>query len=70
MAHEFRTTRRVAFSETDMAGIVHFANFFRFMEAAKVEFPGMRGVIVVKGLDQLPLAEEVVSPAEVHTLSP
>src|SRR6478672_494521 len=28
----FTTTRRVQFSETDMAGIVHFANFFRWME--------------------------------------
>jgi len=25
----------VEFSDTDMAGIVHFANFFRFMEAAE-----------------------------------
>jgi 4-hydroxybenzoyl-CoA thioesterase/acyl-CoA thioester hydrolase len=31
----FRTTHRVEFSDTDMAGIVHFANFFRFMEAAE-----------------------------------
>ena len=28
-------TRRVAFSETDAAGIVHFANFFRYMEDAE-----------------------------------
>ena len=34
MIDEFRTTRMVEFSETDMAGIVHFANFFRYMEAA------------------------------------
>ncbi len=31
----FRTTRLVEFSDTDMAGIVHFASFFRFMEAAE-----------------------------------
>jgi acyl-CoA thioester hydrolase len=31
----FRTNRRVEFCDTDMAGIVHFANFFRFMEAAE-----------------------------------
>ena len=31
----FRTTRLVEFCDTDMAGIVHFANFFRFMEAAE-----------------------------------
>lgn len=28
-------TRRVAFSETDAAGIVHFAHFFRYMEDAE-----------------------------------
>jgi YbgC/YbaW family acyl-CoA thioester hydrolase len=34
----FTTTRRVDFGDTDMAGIVHFANFFRFMESAETEF--------------------------------
>jgi len=28
-------TRRVEFAETDMAGILHFSNFFRFMESAE-----------------------------------
>lgn len=32
MPSTFRLTRRVAFSETDAAGIVHFAQFFRYME--------------------------------------
>ena len=35
MAHAFTHERRVEFSDTDMAGIVHFSNFFRFMEAAE-----------------------------------
>src|ERR1700749_1912444 len=34
----FHTTRLVEFGDTDMAGIVHFANFFRYMEAAEHEF--------------------------------
>jgi YbgC/YbaW family acyl-CoA thioester hydrolase len=34
----FTTTRRVQFAETDMAGIVHFANFYRYMEEAEHEF--------------------------------
>lgn len=38
MPTPFRTTRRIEFADTDMAGIVHFANFFRFMEAAEQEF--------------------------------
>ena len=32
MPSEFSILRRVQFSETDMAGIMHFANFFRLME--------------------------------------
>ena len=38
MHSEFHTTRRVAFSDTDMAGIVHFSRFFVFMEAAEHAF--------------------------------
>jgi YbgC/YbaW family acyl-CoA thioester hydrolase len=34
----FTTARRVEFHDTDMAGIVHFANFFRYMESAEHEF--------------------------------
>jgi acyl-CoA thioester hydrolase len=40
----FRTTHRVEFHETDMAGIVHFSNFFRFMECAEAEFLRSRGL--------------------------
>ena len=36
--HEFHTTRRVEFVDTDMARIVHFSRFFAFMEAAEHEF--------------------------------
>ncbi len=38
MAYEFKVVRRVEFSETDMAGIVHYSNFFRYMEAAETQF--------------------------------
>ncbi len=39
MAEErFQVFRRVEFGETDMAGIVHFANFFYYMESAETEF--------------------------------
>ena len=31
----FRYSRRVQFSETDLAGIAHFSAFFRFMEEAE-----------------------------------
>lgn len=33
--HEFAVRRRVAFSETDMAGLAHFANFLRWAEDAE-----------------------------------
>ncbi len=42
----YRTTRRVEFCDTDMAGIAHFANFFRWMESAEVEFLRARGLSV------------------------
>ena len=35
MVSEYRHKRRVHFYETDMAGIVHFSCFFRFMEEAE-----------------------------------
>ncbi len=38
MPYEFKHIHRVEFAETDMAGIVHFANFFRMMEAAEHSF--------------------------------
>jgi YbgC/YbaW family acyl-CoA thioester hydrolase len=46
MPEIFRTSRRVEFADTDMAGIVHFSNFFRYMEAAEVEFLRARGLSV------------------------
>jgi acyl-CoA thioester hydrolase len=42
----FKTTRRVEFGDTDMAGIMHFANFFRFMEVAETDFLVARGFSV------------------------
>jgi acyl-CoA thioester hydrolase len=38
MAHRFTQRRRVAFSETDLAGIVHFSNFYRYMEDCEHAF--------------------------------
>lgn len=38
MPSEFSITRTVEFSETDMAGIVHFANFFYWMESCETAF--------------------------------
>lgn len=38
MAYEFTVRHRVEFSETDAAGIVHFSNFFLYMESAEHAF--------------------------------
>ncbi len=38
MPYEFKTERTVEFAETDMAGIVNFSNYFRYMEAAEHAF--------------------------------
>src|SRR5436190_5816684 len=40
-------TRRVEFSETDLAGIMHFSNFFRFMETAEHDFYRRLGLKLV-----------------------
>src|SRR5690348_13177894 len=47
MAYEFKLVRRVEFSETDMAGIVHYSNFFRYMEAAEHAFFRSLGFSVI-----------------------
>src|SRR3954464_5841109 len=38
MAYEYKAVHRVEFAETDMAGIVHFSNFFHYMEIAEHSF--------------------------------
>ena len=48
MGMEFERTRKVEFSETDMAGIVHFSNFFRWMESVENQFLLSVGIPVVK----------------------
>lgn len=38
MAATFTITHKVQFSETDLAGIVHFSNYFRWMEEVEHAF--------------------------------
>lgn len=38
MPREFVYPRRVHFAETDMAGVMHFANYYRIMEEAEHAF--------------------------------
>lgn len=45
---EFITQRRVEFANTDMAGIVHFANFYRWMEEAEHEYFRSLGLTIMQ----------------------
>jgi YbgC/YbaW family acyl-CoA thioester hydrolase len=49
MAYQFKAIRRVEFSETDMAGLMHFSNYFRFMETAEHAFFRALGLSIVPG---------------------
>ena len=51
MPHEFRASRTVEFSETDMAGIVHFANYFRWMESTEHAFFRSLGLVLHSSTD-------------------
>ncbi|MCC6417712.1 MAG: acyl-CoA thioesterase [Gemmataceae bacterium] len=61
MADPFRTRRRVEFVDTDLAGIAHFSNFFRWMESAEVEFLRSLGLSVKLQWEDLPLGFPRVS---------
>jgi YbgC/YbaW family acyl-CoA thioester hydrolase len=55
MPYEIKIRRRVEFSETDMAGIVHYSNFFRYMEAAEHAFFRSLGLSIVTSTTTPPL---------------
>jgi YbgC/YbaW family acyl-CoA thioester hydrolase len=46
MPYEFHSRQRVEFADTDMAGIMHFSNYFRFMERTEHEFLRSLGLSV------------------------
>src|SRR5438876_10650892 len=48
MPTAFLTSRRVEFSDTDAAGIMHFAAFFRMMEQAEHDLLRSVGLSVVE----------------------
>lgn len=50
MTDSFTIRRQVEFSETDMAGIVHFSNYFRWVEAAESAlFQSLKEPLIVSG---------------------
>ena len=46
MSYHFVAKHRVEFFETDLAGIVHFANFYRYMEQAEHSLFRSLGLII------------------------
>ena len=55
MPSEFKIIRRVEFSETDMVGIVHYSNFFRYMETAEHAFFRSIGYSIVSNQTNPPV---------------
>lgn len=56
MIFEYKLKKMVEFSHTDMAGIVHFSNFYRFMEAVEHDMfrsfgKSIAGEVDDKGVD-------------------
>src|SRR4051812_26009804 len=51
MAYEHKAVRRVEFADTDMAGIMHYSNYFRFLETAEHAFFRSLGLSIVTKVD-------------------
>jgi 4-hydroxybenzoyl-CoA thioesterase/acyl-CoA thioester hydrolase len=56
MPTPFHTSRLVEFSDTDMAGIMHFSAFFRYMEAAEHALLRSLGFSVYTEVDGVPIS--------------
>ena len=63
MLPEFSLLRRVQFSETDMAGIMHFSNFFKMMEEVEHAFFRSVGLSVSMQHDDIHIGWPRVSAA-------
>src|SRR3989304_10214988 len=56
MAAPFHTRRLVEFADTDMAGIMHFSAYFRYMESAEHELLRSLGFSVYTEIDGVPVS--------------
>lgn len=66
MAFRYEYPDRVQFSDTDMAGIVHFSNFYRYMERAEHAFFRSLGLSVMESTQAHLLTDELVGWPRVH----
>lgn len=60
--HRHTFTDRVQFADTDMAGIVHFSNFFRYMERVEHDFFRVLGMSIWDKSAEIPPEERVGWP--------
>lgn len=68
MPTSFHTSRFVEFSDTDMAGIMHFSAFFRYMEAAEHELLRSLSFSVYSEIDGVPVSfPRVAASCEYHS---
>jgi acyl-CoA thioester hydrolase len=67
MSTPFHTSRRVEFSDTDAAGIMHFSAFFRFMEQAEHDLLRSVGLSVVMDDDMTKAGDGRLSWPRVHS---
>lgn len=56
MPKTFTTKRMVEFCDTDMAGIMHFASFFHYMESVEHEFIRSLGLSIYTKIDGQPIS--------------
>lgn len=62
MSFRHTLTERVQFADTDMAGIVHFSNFFRYMERVEHDFFRAVGTSIWDSRPTIPTDERVGWP--------
>lgn len=66
MPHRHTLKDRVQFADTDMAGIVHFSNFFRYMERVEHDFFRCLGMSIWDGNNHEVVPENKVGWPRVH----
>jgi 4-hydroxybenzoyl-CoA thioesterase/acyl-CoA thioester hydrolase len=68
MPAPFHTTRLVEFADTDMAGIMHFASFYRYMESAEHELLRSLGLSVYTEIAGVPITfPRVAASCDFHS---
>ena len=62
MAYEYHHRRMVQFIDTDMSGIIHYVNYFRYLEEAEMAFVGSLGLKDLPAMPRVSLTAEFLRP--------